>query len=144
MFAIWDLLSNVESSIYRPYAESARSFVYNLWVSDLSRTVGWYSSHVATLATPASLRLVSCWSPSLWDRRVAENCRCCEEWILSSWQRLIDLKFDVRGSVHHSIIHTEITNKMQKCIKILLFHVYMKLNMFRATQPPIIRSSKLH
>jgi len=25
----------------------------------------------------------------------------------------------------------------------LLFHVYMKLNMFRVT-PPIIRSSKLH
>jgi len=38
--------------------------------------------------------------------------------------------------VHHSIIHTEIANKMQQCIKILLFHVYMKLNMFRATHRP--------
>jgi hypothetical protein len=89
MFALWDLLSNVESTIYRPYAESARSVVYNLWVSELSRAVGGYSSHVATLATLASLRLVSCWSPSLWDGRVAENCRCCEEWSLSSWQLLI-------------------------------------------------------
>jgi len=31
---------------------------------------------------------------------------------------------------------------MQQCIKIL-FHIFMKLNMFRATQP-IIRSLKLH
>jgi len=25
---------------------------------------------------------------------------------------------------------------MQQCIKILLFHIYMKLNMFRATDRP--------
>jgi len=40
-------------------------------------------------------------------------------------------RFDVRGSVHHSKIHKEKSNKMQKCIKILLFLIYMKLNMFR-------------
>jgi hypothetical protein len=28
------------------------------------------------------------------------------------------IKLNVRGSVHHSIIHTEIANKMQQCIKI--------------------------
>jgi len=28
------------------------------------------------------------------------------------------------------------SNKMQQCIKILLFHIYMKLNMFRATHRP--------
>jgi len=33
-------------------------------------------------------------------------------------------------------IHNEIANKMQPCIKKLLFHVYIKLNMFRATQRP--------
>ena len=44
--------------------------------------------------------------------------------------------FDVRGSVHHSTIHKEKSNKMQQCIKILLFHIYMKLNMFRATHRP--------
>jgi len=27
-------------------------------------------------------------------------------------------------------IHKEKCNKMQQCIKILLFHIYMKLNMF--------------
>jgi len=31
---------------------------------------------------------------------------------------VIILRFDVRGSVHRSIIHTEIANKMQQCIKI--------------------------
>jgi len=43
---------------------------------------------------------------------------------------------DVRGSVHHSTIHKEKSNKMQQCIKILLFHIYMKLNMFRAKHCP--------
>jgi len=45
-------------------------------------------------------------------------------------------KFEVRGSVHHSTIHKEKSNKMQQCIKILLFHIYMKLNMFRAKHRP--------
>ena len=46
------------------------------------------------------------------------------------------LCFDVRGSMHHSIIHKEKSNKMQQCIKILLFHIYVKLNMFLATNRP--------
>jgi hypothetical protein len=37
-------------------------------------------------------------------------------------------KLDVRGSVHHNTIHKEKSNKMQHCIKILLLHIYMKLN----------------
>jgi hypothetical protein len=41
--------------------------------------------------------------------------------------------FDVRGSVHHSKIHKEKSNEMQQCIKFLLFHIYIELNMFRAT-----------
>ena len=44
----------------------------------------------------------------------------------------LEIQRDVRGSVHHSKILTEITNK----IKILLFHIYMKLNMFRPTHRP--------
>jgi hypothetical protein len=42
----------------------------------------------------------------------------------------------VRGPVHHSTIRKEKTNKMQQCIKILLYLIYMKLNMFRATHRP--------
>jgi len=34
-----------------------------------------------------------------------------------------------------TIIHKEKSNKMQQCIKIL-FHIYMKLNMFRVTHRP--------
>jgi hypothetical protein len=45
-------------------------------------------------------------------------------------------KLDVRGSVHHGTIHEEKSNKMQQCIKILLFRIYMKLNMVRATYRP--------
>jgi hypothetical protein len=33
-------------------------------------------------------------------------------------------------------IHKEKSNKMQQCIKILLYHIYMKLNMFRPTHRP--------
>jgi hypothetical protein len=35
--------------------------------------------------------------------------------------------------MHHSKIHKEKSDKMQQCIKIVLFHTYMKLNMFRVT-----------
>ena len=45
-------------------------------------------------------------------------------------------KLNVRGSVHHSTIHKEKSNKVQQCINILLFHIYMKLNMLRATHRP--------
>jgi signal transduction histidine kinase len=33
-------------------------------------------------------------------------------------------------------LHKEKSNKMQQSIKLLLFHIYMKLNMFRATHRP--------
>jgi len=44
--------------------------------------------------------------------------------------------FDIRGSLHHSTIHKAKSNKMQQCIKILLFHIYMKLSMFRVMHHP--------
>jgi hypothetical protein len=34
------------------------------------------------------------------------------------------------------IIHKEKSNKMQQCIRISLFHIYMKLNIFQATHRP--------
>jgi len=34
-------------------------------------------------------------------------------------------------------IRKEKSNKIQQYIKILLFYIYMKLNMFRATHPPL-------
>ena len=37
--------------------------------------------------------------------------------------------FDVRGSVHRSTVHKDKSNKMQQCIKILLFHIYMTLKL---------------
>jgi len=33
-------------------------------------------------------------------------------------------------------VHKEKSNKMQQCIKILLFHIYMKISMFWATCRP--------
>jgi hypothetical protein len=46
------------------------------------------------------------------------------------WSRL-----DVRGSVHHSIIHIENPTRWNSSSK-FLFRIYMKLNMFRATHGP--------
>ena len=51
-----------------------------------------------------------------------------------------DYVLDARGSVHHSKFHKEKSNKMQQCIKILLFRIYMKLNMFRVTHRPSSRA----
>jgi hypothetical protein len=48
----------------------------------------------------------------------------------------INIQLDVSGSVHYSTIHKEKSNNMQQCIKTLLFHIYMKLKMFRATHRP--------
>jgi len=58
---------------------------------------------------------------------------CPQIMLLNPYQILF--KHDVRESVHHSTIHKEKPNKMQQCIKIL-FHIYVKLNMFRATHRP--------
>jgi hypothetical protein len=41
------------------------------------------------------------------------------------------------GSVHHSTIHKEKSNKMQQCIKILLFPIYMKLSVFQVKHCPL-------
>jgi hypothetical protein len=54
------------------------------------------------------------------------------------------MKFDVRGSKHHSIILTEKPNKMQQCIKILLFLVLNEAQHVSGDTPLIIRSLKLH
>ena len=37
--------------------------------------------------------------------------------------------------MHHSIIHKEKSNKMQQCIKILLFHIYMNVHQLHVQQP---------
>jgi len=54
------------------------------------------------------------------------------------------MKFDVRGSMYRSIILTEKPNKMQQCIKILLFLVLNEAQHVSGDTPPIIRSLKLH
>jgi len=51
---------------------------------------------------------------------------------------------DIRGSVHYSTIRKKKSNKMQQFVKILLFNIYMKLNMFRATHRLSTWSLKLH
>jgi len=49
-----------------------------------------------------------------------------------------------RGSVHHSTIHSEKPNKMQQCIKILLFLILNEAQHVSGDTPPFIRSLKLH
>jgi hypothetical protein len=47
------------------------------------------------------------------------------------------LLHDITELWHFALtIHKEKSNKMQQCIKILLFRIYMKLNMFRVTHRP--------
>jgi hypothetical protein len=76
---------------------------------------------------------------SLW-----ENVRSAYEYLVICWTHVHStgkyssgsFKLDVPGSVHHNKIHKEKSNKMQQCLKILLFHIYMKLKMFWATHRP--------
>jgi hypothetical protein len=51
------------------------------------------------------------------------------------WVKVPVCKLDVRGSLHHSIIHMQ---KIQQDAAVyqILFHIYIKLNMFRATYRP--------
>jgi hypothetical protein len=52
--------------------------------------------------------------------------------------------FDVCGSVYHGTIHKEKSNKMQQCIKTLLFLILNKAQHVSGNTPQIIRSLKLH
>jgi len=67
----------------------------------------------------------------------------------SSWiSKIFPLKTEQRrhanGMKYNNFVNKEMlyqfiqkkSNKTQQCIKILLFHIYMKLNMFRATRRP--------
>jgi len=47
-----------------------------------------------------------------------------------------DTVFDVRGSMHHSTIHKKNPTRCNNISEFLLFHIYMKLNVFRATHRP--------
>ena len=47
-----------------------------------------------------------------------------------------------RGSVHHSTILTEEPNKMQQCIKLLLFLILNEARHVSGDTPPIISSLK--
>ena len=60
------------------------------------------------------------------------------------WRHNCVFKLDVRGSVHHSTILTEKPNKMQHCIKILLFLILNEAQHVSGDTPPIIRCLKLH
>jgi hypothetical protein len=62
---------------------------------------------------------------------------------LSQQMHTTVFKLDVCGSVHRTAIHTEKSNKMQKCIKILLFRLHEAQHV-SGDPPPIIRSLKLH
>jgi hypothetical protein len=52
--------------------------------------------------------------------------------------QLLDIihRLVIHGSVHHSTIRKEKSNKMQQYIKIFIVPYYMKLNMFWATHRP--------
>jgi hypothetical protein len=70
--------------------------------------------------------------PSDWESIPGPSDSNCHKEHLN-WN--LELMF-VDHNVHHSKIHKEKSNKMQNYIQILLFQVYMKLDMFRATHRP--------
>jgi len=53
-------------------------------------------------------------------------------------------QLDVCGSVHHSTIRKEKSNKMQQCIKIFIIPYLYEAQHVSGDKPPIIKSLKLH
>jgi hypothetical protein len=53
-------------------------------------------------------------------------------------------KFDVCGSVHHSTIRKEKSNKMQQCTKVSIISYLYEARCVLGDTLPIIRSLKLH
>jgi hypothetical protein len=56
---------------------------------------------------------------------------------LGSRASVVVYKLDIRGSVHHSTIHKEKIQQGATVYQILLFHICMMLNIFRATHRPL-------
>ena len=71
-------------------------------------------------------RGIVCLSPPRWRRKFNKNFDECLPDSHSPENNYI-------STASNFIVHKEKSNKMQQCIKILLFPIYMKLNMFRAT-----------
>jgi hypothetical protein len=54
------------------------------------------------------------------------------------------VQFHVCGSVHHSKIQKEKSNKMQQCVKIFIIPYLYESQHISGDTPPIIMSLKLH
>jgi hypothetical protein len=58
---------------------------------------------------------------------------------------IFHIPLDIRGSVHHSTIHKEKSNKMQQCTIFYFIIPYLyEAKHVSGDTPPIIRSLKLH
>jgi hypothetical protein len=62
---------------------------------------------------------------------------------INIFQHILQL-FDVSGSMHHSTIHKEKSNKLQQCIKIFIIPYLYEAQHVSGDTPPIIRGLKLH
>jgi len=58
-------------------------------------------------------------------------------------ERRESYNLDVRGSMHHSTIHKDKSNKMQQCIKIFIIQYLYEAQHVSGDTPPTIRSLKL-
>jgi hypothetical protein len=70
---------------------------------------------------------------------------CCLTWFqLFVAHDEMFLKHDVHGSMHHSTIYKEKSNKIQQCIKKFIIPYLYEAQHVSGDTPPIIRSLKLH
>jgi hypothetical protein len=77
-----------------------RKYITYCW----KRYGGWWILQIPILATPLILKI---WMYGVFQCNTHESCY--------NLNRIY--KLDVRGSVHHSTVHMEKSNKMQQCIK---------------------------
>jgi len=147
LFTNWCTRLDVRGSVHHSTVRKEKNptrcnkvskFYYSIFIWS-STYFGRHTAHhqkpKTVLAASGFSYVEGCWTCSWWTLlgTVWLETRCTiKSFLFTNWCT----RLDVRGSVHHSTVHKEKSNKMQQCVKILLFHIYMELNMFRATHRP--------
>jgi hypothetical protein len=84
------------------------------------------------LPFPRDIR-IGWWSHYMVARTTARLAGALSWWPTESFPPSTTIKF----SSWDTESHKEKSNKMHQCIRLLLFHICMRLNMFRATHRPL-------
>jgi len=99
------------------------------------------SLHFKNLYKITTCELYVSWGITLFEALNISSCRNKTRFYKIFVTQCV-CEHDIHGSVHHSTIHKEYPTRRSNVSKFLLFRIYMKLNMFRATHRPSSQEPK--